>query len=323
MFNYLGDDELKYLQTIHNYGKLDNGRDHCKYYPFYDAAQRVLDSYYLLKDDSDKILRALCYVYKNSVPDNLYSDMCNFLYFWLGKLLLEKLVTKNLFHEVILDLFKILTNAKNHQICQLPHYYMNSKEFQDFKSIFDCSEDYKTYCAHLLIPGMPCNNKYKTHLERNKEIYKKFYDECEIENKGYEYCKAFREYFPNKKSNLLSQFNCRLEAKNPTVYQLEEDDIGAQELPQEGQMIGKLQRNEKFSAVSEIGVSPVQHPSSPDSYVNRVDSQMGGNLINKLLGRTTRTNHNPLMEEQLINNFYQPEQFNAERSGYNISYRPV
>ncbi|KNA01591.1 hypothetical protein PVNG_06053 [Plasmodium vivax North Korean] len=48
-----------------------------------------------------------------------------------------------------------------------------------------------------------------------------------------------------------------------------------------------------------------------------------GNLINKLLGRTTRMNHNPIMEEQLINNFYQPEQFNSERSGYNISYRPV
>ncbi|VVA00248.1 PIR protein, partial [Plasmodium vivax] len=48
-----------------------------------------------------------------------------------------------------------------------------------------------------------------------------------------------------------------------------------------------------------------------------------GNLINKLLGRTARMNHNPLMEEQLINNFYQPEQFNSGRSGYNISYRPV
>ncbi|KMZ83193.1 hypothetical protein PVBG_06029 [Plasmodium vivax Brazil I] len=48
-----------------------------------------------------------------------------------------------------------------------------------------------------------------------------------------------------------------------------------------------------------------------------------GNLINKLLGRTTRMNHNPLTEAQLMNNFYPPDQFNSERSGYNISYRPV
>ncbi|KMZ95127.1 hypothetical protein PVMG_05956 [Plasmodium vivax Mauritania I] len=48
-----------------------------------------------------------------------------------------------------------------------------------------------------------------------------------------------------------------------------------------------------------------------------------GNLINKLLGRKTRMNYNPLTEAQLIDNFSHPGSFTSERSRYNVAYRPV
>ncbi|CAI7723971.1 PIR protein [Plasmodium vivax] len=363
MDHYLDNIQLGNLRTIHYYYKLDKGRYGCEYFPFYDAATRVLDSYHWRQKDSDKILRALCYAYKNILAGYLDNDICNFLYFWLGNILLEKLVTKELFHEVILKLFNTLVDDKKDQICELPHSLMFTEDFKDFKLIFDCSEDYKSYEVQHNHPRMSCNNDYKEHLDKHISNYNYFYNKCKIENLGEPYCTAFEKYFPDKNSNLLSQFNCRLETRNPIVHQLIEDHEEAQELSQEGEMIRGLQQEQKSSVVRKRDVYPVEHPSSSDSYVNRMDSQMGGNLlpsdgipssitsksvtgavsvagalvpsyllynytpagnlINKLLGRTTRMNHNPLTEAQLMNNFYQPEEFNSERSGYNISYRPV
>ncbi|VUZ99522.1 PIR protein [Plasmodium vivax] len=363
MDHYLDNIQLGNLRTIHYYYKLDKGRYGCEYFPFYDAATRVLDSYHWRQKDSDKILRALCYAYKNILAGYLDNDICNFLYFWLGNILLEKLVTKELFHEVILKLFNTLVDDKKDQICELPHSLMLKEEFKDFKLIFDCSEDYKSYREQYINLVTSCNNDYKEHLDTHIRNYNHFYDKCKVENLKESYCTAFDKYFPEYSSYLLSQFKCRLETKHPTVDQLEEYHKITQEQPRGQQMIGGLQRGEKFSVEPGVGVSLVEHHSPSGSYVNRVDSQMGsnslpsvdtpstitsksitgavsvagalvpsyllynytpaGNLINKLLGRTTRMNHNPLMEAQLMNNLYQPEGFNSERSGYNISYRPV
>ncbi|CAI7724027.1 Plasmodium vivax Vir protein, putative [Plasmodium vivax] len=362
MNDYLGDDDVDILNTKHYYGKLDKGLELCQYYEFYDKAKTELDKNAGLEKDSDKIISALCYVYTMSSNAHFDTNICNFLYYWLGNILLEKLITKDLFHEVILDLFNTLIN-KNRKICELPHSLMFKEDFKDFKLIFDCSEDYKSYKVQYINPTKSCNNNYNSHLESNIEIYNRFYSECEVHDLKKPYCDTFRKYFSDKNGNLLSQFKCKLETKDPRVRQLEKGHMEAQAQAGGRQIIGGLQGEEEFSVVPEIEDSPAEFPSSTDFYVNREDSQMGsnslpsdgtpssitsksitgavsvagalvpsyllynytpaGNLINKLLGRTTRMNHNPLTEAQLMNNFYQPEGFNSERSGYNISYRPV
>ncbi|KMZ77233.1 hypothetical protein PVIIG_06057 [Plasmodium vivax India VII] len=115
----------------------------------------------------------------NSLWSTLDSDLCNFLYFWLGNILLEKLNANFLFHEVILYLFDTLIDDKYQKICKLPHSLMLKKDFENFKLIFDCSQGYKSYSKHLLSPGMSCSNKYKSYLDTDTNNYKRFYNECE------------------------------------------------------------------------------------------------------------------------------------------------
>ncbi|SCA59535.1 Plasmodium vivax Vir protein, putative [Plasmodium vivax] len=279
MTNYRGDNDVDILNTKYYYGKLDMGKQGCQNYAFYDKAKTVLDRYNGLHVVSDKILKALCYVYMNSLWSTLDSDLCNFLYFWLGNILLEKLNANFLFHEVILYLFDTLIDDKYQKICKLPHSLMLKKDFENFKLIFDCSQGYKSYSKHLLSPGMSCSNKYKSYLDTDTNNYKRFYNECEVQKKEYEYCSAFTEYFPDKKSNLLSQFNCTLETKNPTVDQLEEGHKIAQVQPRRQQMIERLQQQQKISVVPEGGVSLVEHPSSSGSYLNTMNSQTESNSL--------------------------------------------
>ncbi|KMZ88764.1 hypothetical protein PVBG_05856 [Plasmodium vivax Brazil I] len=271
--------QLGNLRTIHYYGKLDKERESCEYFKFYNEAKHVLDSYLWQENVSDKILKSLCYVYKNSLTNNFDGDICNFLYFWLGDILLDKLMKKDFFHEVIRDIFNTLIDDKNRKICQLPHFFMIKEDFNDFKLIFDCSEDYKSYREQYINLVTSCNNDYKEHLDTHIRNYNHFYDKCKVENLKESYCTAFDKYFPEYSSYLLSQFKCRLETKHPTVDQLEEYHKITQEQPRGQQMIGGLQRGEKFSVEPGVGVSLVEHHSPSGSYVNRVDSQMGSNSL--------------------------------------------
>ncbi|SCA81788.1 VIR protein [Plasmodium vivax] len=361
MNDYLGDDDVDILNTKHYYGKLDKGLEVCQYYEFYNKAKTVLEGNNGLQDVSDKILKGLCYVYKSSLWSTLDSDLCNFLYFWLGNILLEKLNTKILFHEVILDLFNTLIN-KNRKICELPHSLMFKEDFKDFKLIFDCSEDYKSYEVQHIYPRISCNNNYNTHLEKNTEIYNRFYSECKVQSLSKPYCDTFKKYFPNNESNLFSKFRCNLILSGPDPKKSIENREEESEQPTEKQeveevtheaQLGKTQRQGAFHAeatrsssspidtiISDVYGIPEVSDGTPSTITSKsitgavsvagalVPSYLlynytpAGNLINKLLGRT-RMNHNPLTEAQLMNNFYQPERFNSERSGYNISYRPV
>ncbi|KMZ76895.1 hypothetical protein PVIIG_05823 [Plasmodium vivax India VII] len=209
------DSDKDFLNTKYYYGKLNTGWDGCQFYGFYEEAKNILDKNKVLENDSDKILRALCYIYKNRLSGSLDSDKCNFLYFWLGNILLEKLENNIFFHDIISKLFETLTNVNNHKICELPHLFMLKEDFKDIKTIFDCSEDYKSYKEKHIYPRMSCNNNYKSYLDTNINIYNKFYGECEVEKNKYEYCKAFRKYFPDNKRNLLSEFYCFLKSDEP------------------------------------------------------------------------------------------------------------
>ncbi|KMZ88842.1 hypothetical protein PVBG_05638 [Plasmodium vivax Brazil I] len=109
---------------------------------------------------------------------------------------------------------------------------MDKNDFEKIKLIFDCSEDYKGYNEqhHNVIKS--CNINYKEHLDKNIETYDKFYRECQVENHKKEHCKAFKEYFPNNESNLLSKFRCNFNPKETyTEQSIEGGEEDSEHLP--------------------------------------------------------------------------------------------
>ncbi|KMZ88681.1 hypothetical protein PVBG_06088 [Plasmodium vivax Brazil I] len=274
------DKDIDILNTKYHYGNLDKGWGHCQNYTFYKAAKNILDDNKGLDNDSDKILRALCYVYTKGSREHFDKNICNFLYFWLGDILLKKLEKNIFFQNIISNLFKTLTNHDNHQICELPHFFMLEEDFKDIKTIFDCSEDYKSYNEHLLNPRMFCNNNYKTYLNTNKTNYDIFYSHCEVEQNGYKYCEAFRKYFPHYKKNLFSEFNCFLKSNETESVNLgkgHETELVQSE--GEESNIGSLQEV-KLSVEHTKGVdSPALHHGSSVTQSQTNDLQMDSNSL--------------------------------------------
>ncbi|VUZ99953.1 PIR protein [Plasmodium vivax] len=219
-----------------------------------------------------------------------------------------------------------------------------------------------SYMNQITEYNPPCNNNYKEYLQKYVDTYNMFQRECQDKRTYYGYCDVFDEYFAKPAKVTLPGIGPYYDKEEEEEEDAWVETEATEEQPSrthgmEGQNADSrggfeegrkqsaehrspsdyLPRQDTFLNNSASDNSDGTHPTIISKCVTGAVSVAGalvpsyllynytpaGNLINKLLGRTTRMNHNPLMEEQLINNFYQPEQFNSERSGYNISYRPV
>ncbi|CAI7718044.1 PIR protein [Plasmodium vivax] len=356
MANILGDKELNVLPTKLHYHLLDDPIwGDCEDETFYKEAKEEISKKRELRDDSDKILKALCYVYRKSSKDNFDDNICNFLYFWLGDILLKKLENKDFFQEFIRDLFKILIN-KNGKFCTAPYVYMHKGDFEFVKQFFDISEDYKIYKSQLY-NNVLCDKNYMTYLDARVKDYKKFHSECEVEtydSHEKRYCKYFKEYFPKDKPNTLSNMKCYLKIIVPEIEQsqeikLEPTEVYASDASSKQLNAGVITSTEVYPGISRPDLNKIipeisatsaptdnPSPSIASKSITGAVSVAGilvpsylmynytyaGTWINKVLGRKTRTNFNPYTDQYLMANFSGLENFNSERSRYNIAYSP-
>ncbi|SCA60092.1 VIR protein [Plasmodium vivax] len=359
MTDILGDDKLGFLQTKYYYKKLDNGLKICNDAKFYNKAKLELSKNSELQGVSEDILNAMCYVYTKSSSENFYKDICKFLYYWLGNVLLNNLNLKDLYSEIILKLFESLNDGISGKICELPYINIDKDDFKNIKSFFDYSEDYRTYKTQISDSSMLCNDDYKSYLDTHVRMYNSMHKYCKLEVHGNRYCKEFDQFFHASDHYDLSRLSCTLK---PKVQELVEDHEEARKHAQEQKQFEtpehdnlhvekgreespravRLSSSASFSDtnIPEIrSISPTQDGSSSSitsksitgaasvagilvpSYL-MYNYTYAGTWINKVLGRKTRTNFNPYTDQYLMANFSGPENFNSERSRYNIAYSP-
>ncbi|KMZ88766.1 hypothetical protein PVBG_05858 [Plasmodium vivax Brazil I] len=222
MEDILGDEKLQLLPSKIYYENLDNGYSVCENSNFYFKAKSVLSDFNGLEKVSEQILKALCYVYTQNSRGNSVNDICNFLYYWLGSILLKNLVTKVLFTEVILKLFAVLKNDSNDSICKLVYTYIDEDVFKKIKLIFDYTVDYVNYKINLANPNSLCNEKYNSYLRTYVETYKELYDKCILGHQTDKYCRAFEKYYNDGKHTDLYTWTCTLK-KESEVHSLREE----------------------------------------------------------------------------------------------------
>ncbi|VUZ99607.1 PIR protein [Plasmodium vivax] len=360
MTNFLGNTKLSILNTKYYYTSLNEAHDDCQNEAFYNIAKKKLEDYDWLQDVSEQILKGLCYVYRKRLKNNFESDICKFLYFWLGNILYDKLKYNILFFDVINNLFDILKDDNMRKICILPHTYMDVNHFKKIKFFFDYSEDYNSYKQQLAGNNHFCNNDYKTYLDTYVKSYKDVKVECAKNPNLNSYCEQFNQYFKDKYDYDLSNWKCVLDEHGHEEEELEEDNVAQDPLLSPGSKMGAhsaTEQNELPNVIGQEENSPgtsgyplrertadmnniSEHPddSSPSTIKKSITSAVSAagllvppflvynftparSWINKLLGRK-QTYRNPLTERELIENSYQPDHFDSERNRYNIWYRP-
>ncbi|KMZ94974.1 hypothetical protein PVMG_05643 [Plasmodium vivax Mauritania I] len=166
------------------------------------------------------------------------SDICNFLYYWLGDKLLHKLRPSSLYHNVILILFTIFKKINNRgQFCTAPTYH-NIEEagfFNDIKLFFDYSKDYDIYIEKLDMQNPPlCNQEYHDFLQKYVTSYKVFQEKCPNGPSPHSYCNAFNKYFHEKNRTKLSNLTCKMQDK---VQEAEKELVAEEPVLQPAQLL--------------------------------------------------------------------------------------
>ncbi|CAG9473086.1 unnamed protein product [Plasmodium vivax] len=277
MGTILGQSELDILNTIINYNSFDKYSDNCANYPRVIAAKHRLGGNFWNNNISDKLLNAVCYVYKRENDGTLNTNLCNYLYYWLGSKILTNLRLKYFFFEVIKEIYDILSEGEPGKVCNRVEYSIYHDNFQKFKDIFDLSEIYNNYRLHFIKVNPSCDKNYDDAIKKYQVLYNSLRNECTIENTNYheEYCEVFREHFPNEKHSEISSWKCKLQEPEEQDQQLVEeptDDARKDQMPERPEKIVE-QRNHLPGLLQTRQF--VEHPSALHPGLHTGNTVMG------------------------------------------------
>ncbi|CAI7721713.1 PIR protein [Plasmodium vivax] len=341
MEEFLGKSKLANLNTIINYDYFDREEGICANYPHITAAKSKLAGFRWKNDVSDKILNALCYVYRRKVNNMSYINSCNYLYYWLGSKILTNLLLPHFLFEVVNTSYRILNES------ELGEIY------------------YDTYKLHFATYKPSCDRDYENTIKSYKFFYNELRKECSMRKTYYnaQYCKVFNDYFTDDKNEEISSWICELKETEEQDQQLEEEpmEVAGNEYIQERPGVEGLQvradwdetaQNSRsiISYLSKEGfkresMSSVSEESSGSTIKKSITSAVSAagvlvppfiiynvitiviyaparSWINKLLRMNKGTNRNPYANQELMADFSMPEDFYSERNRYNIMYNP-
>ncbi|KMZ83991.1 hypothetical protein PVBG_06168 [Plasmodium vivax Brazil I] len=265
------DTKLSYLNTNFYYNSLNTRYNDCQDEEFYNTAKEKLKKYTWNMDVSEQISKGLCYVYRKSRRKEPVNNICNFLYFWLGNILIDKMEHNSVFQDVIRDLFDVLTNHKD-KICTAHTYHIDVENFKNIKLFFDYSQDYDSYENQITYYNPPCNNNYKQYLKKYVDTYNMFQEECQNKQPSYRYCDLFNKYFAKKNTKNLSNWTCKLEHNEPKeIKESDDSETTEEQLPKTYSM---EERSPNFRGGYEGGREQNTEYTDSSNYLSHQDTSV-------------------------------------------------
>ncbi|ANQ05752.1 KIR protein [Plasmodium coatneyi] len=159
-----------------------------------------LQSYAGVQDNKEKIIKGVCSASKmegTSSSPSLYSDRCNFLFFWIGELL-SKSLDDILFSTIVQLICTELEKWYTTNGCKILCTSANKDLFLKRKTIFDYYHDNSVILTAILSKDSNCVTKYVPYLEKILPIYNEVKDDCDGNSKTDPYCKEFVTWFKDE-----------------------------------------------------------------------------------------------------------------------------
>ncbi|KMZ96034.1 hypothetical protein PVNG_06353 [Plasmodium vivax North Korean] len=207
------------------YSYFEIGQTGCENFPFYTNIKEQLENYqnYDLPKISDKILKALCFIYneKRNRNNDFNEDYCSYLYYWLGHKIYPLVHDKTTFSNIIKMIYSELYTSitENFIVCKLVQSPIDKDRFNNNKVLFDYSKDYHNIEIATAHGKTTCDRIYKNYIKKYIDIYKDAYTNCTgNSDKKYE-CEKYSEIWNEKLYNKLSTFSCILSENGRAVLE--------------------------------------------------------------------------------------------------------
>ncbi|KMZ82189.1 variable surface protein Vir7-like protein [Plasmodium vivax India VII] len=216
-------DDLEKLPSNLIFYKFNNGWDRCSHFPSSGEIKDKLKEYTDIKNYSDNIVKAMCYVSKMEKGDPFYDERCHFLYYWIGDMLSNKLKDDTSFSNVMNTIYTELKKFKVEDNCNIIYPDISKLFFDQRKIIYDYSQNYATIKQDFQDYGKSCSQEYYDYVGNIVRTYNTVHTNC-ISNSD-TYCNELKNMFNNYSHQELSKLKCTLVRHVPKPVEGESDQV--------------------------------------------------------------------------------------------------
>ncbi|KMZ88707.1 hypothetical protein PVBG_05563 [Plasmodium vivax Brazil I] len=216
--------DLENLHSNYYYYNFDNEKGICEDVPFYSSIKADLEAYVSLKNDSDKLAKAFCYIYnrKKNKGENFDNEFCDYLYYWIGEKVFNKLNNKSYFSNIISMLYHRLNKTDISEICKPLYINISFEDFRNNKLLYEYSKDHVNISHHTVYVNATCDEEYNKVMRNYIDTYKDAYSDCYEKHEQRYDCNTFFNLFEKDQYSKLTSFNCKVPQKE--VVSLDEQE---------------------------------------------------------------------------------------------------
>ncbi|CAI7719874.1 Plasmodium vivax Vir protein, putative [Plasmodium vivax] len=212
MAKHLTINDIDRLTSKISYYNFDLGDDGCNDVDSFSEIRAELQEQYLFDQNiSDKIVRALCFIYKRRTNHQsaFDKDRCSYLYYWLGDKIYSIVHQKTVFTKIINMIYQVLSQTNMFTTCTALHENIDKNTFIKYKLLFDYSKDHDNIKLNTLNPNTTCDENYKEVIDKYVNTYKDVYSSCYITDEKKYDCEKIFSLFGEKNPSDLKSFICK------------------------------------------------------------------------------------------------------------------
>ncbi|SBT84492.1 PIR protein, partial [Plasmodium ovale] len=201
--------DIEILDSNISYGRFNKKWGICDASAIEKELESELQDALGLQEVFDKLAKALCYVNEMPGSNSFYDERCNYLYYWMGDILVTNLKDKTLFSGVIDILYQTLSKFIVTNACTRISSNTDKDVFKKMKLVYDYSQNYNGIMKSLGDRNNLCNKDYHNYLNETVNAYKEMYNSCKEPKDTY--CDLFKDIFETSKYESLSSLKCKVQ----------------------------------------------------------------------------------------------------------------
>ncbi|SBS80866.1 PIR Superfamily Protein [Plasmodium ovale curtisi] len=200
------DSDLCALPSFRFYYKLDNGGRKDETDIFWNVFEENLKTYTDILSIFDKLIKGIYYASYISKSNSHYSVRWNYLYFWMGEKMRGIITDNDKFLRIIYILNSVRSHFAENEKYDLFNDNMTLEHFNDLKIIYDLFQNIENIAASIKLSNS-CTEPYKKYIEDSFSVYKRVNAECKVK-KEEKHCKIYNDFVDTYDKKNLSELIC-------------------------------------------------------------------------------------------------------------------
>ncbi|ANQ08867.1 KIR-like CYIR protein [Plasmodium coatneyi] len=160
----------------------------------------------------DNMTEAWCYAVMDNKVDQLYSPICNYLYYWIGSKITADNRSKS-WEEIMRTIYEELTNPPKGGKCGIIYPDIDQTIFGHMKTLYEYYTDYGNIRGHLDLSKNYCDQEVHNYLDNIYKAYQAMETECTDDGCSKDYCTDFGKMFTDTKYEELLKKGCNTDTR--------------------------------------------------------------------------------------------------------------